>query len=68
METKVIFVAGLNTAEQTEALTKDLLNIIGVHQVHVDSHNSSIQVTFTTPANLNNIEKEIYDRGYTIIF
>lgn len=68
MATKVIFVAGLNTAEQAESLTQHLLNIIGVHQANVDSQNSSIQVTFTTPANLNNIEKEIYDKGYTIIF
>jgi hypothetical protein len=39
-----------------------------VHQAHVDSQNSSIQVTLTTPGNFNNIEKEIYDSGYTLIY
>ncbi|MBF7016594.1 putative copper chaperone CsoZ [Staphylococcus durrellii] len=68
METKVIFITGLKTLEQAAALKKDLLNIIGVYHTNVDVQNSSVQVTFETPANLNNIEKEIYDKGYTINF
>lgn len=68
VETKNILIEGLKSIEQAEALEKDLLNIIGVYQINIDMQNSSVQVTFQTPANLNNIEKEIYDRGYTITF
>ena len=68
MESKVIFLAGLTSYKQQAQLTQKLLNIIGVHQVHVSLEKSIVQITFDTPANLNNIEKEIYDDGYPILF
>ena len=68
MESKVIFLSGLMSYSQQAQLTQKLLNIIGVHQVHISLEKGIVQVTFDTPANLNNIEKEIYDDGYTILF
>ena len=51
MESKVIFLAGLTSYKQQAQLTQKLLNIIGVHQVHVSLEKSIVQITFDTPAN-----------------
>ncbi|WP_348771357.1 hypothetical protein [Staphylococcus pseudoxylosus] len=42
------------------------MNVIGVHNVAIDSDKGEILIKFETPASLNNLEKEIYDLGYQI--
>ena len=42
--------------------------MIGVSEVDINGAKGDITITFETPANLNAIEKEIYDAGYTILY
>ncbi len=41
--------------------------MIGINSVDIDYQMNEIRVEFDTPANLNNIEKEIYDCGFRIL-
>lgn len=48
--------------------SKDHLSkMIGINSVDIDYQMNEIRVEFDTPANLNNIEKEIYDYGFRIL-
>lgn len=42
--------------------------MIGVYQVDIDINSGNITIEFETPANLNSIEKEIYDAGYKVLY
>ncbi len=42
--------------------------MIGVYQVEIDINTGNISIEFETPANLNSIEKEIYDAGYKVLY
>ena len=44
-----------------------LSKMIGINSVDIDYQMNEIRVEFDTPANLNNIEKEIYDYGFRIL-
>ncbi|MBL3399506.1 heavy-metal-associated domain-containing protein [Staphylococcus pasteuri] len=45
-----------------------LKEMIGVYDANVDLSNGHISVEFETPANLNSIEKEIYDSGFKVLY
>ena len=68
METKHVYTETISTQDQIEELKHLLSNMIGVSEVDIDGAKGDITVTFETPANLNAIEKEIYDAGYTILY
>nr|WP_214269555.1 heavy-metal-associated domain-containing protein [Staphylococcus pseudoxylosus] len=65
MQSKVIHVSGINSEQQYQ-IQQQLMNVIGVHNVAIDSDKGEILIKFETPASLNNLEKEIYDLGYQI--
>lgn len=66
VQSKVIQVSGINSEQQQYQIQQKLMNVIGVHNVAIDSDKGEIIIKFETPASLNNLEKEIYDLGYQI--
>ncbi|MGW7977349.1 heavy-metal-associated domain-containing protein [Staphylococcus xylosus] len=66
MQSKVIHVSSINSEQQQYQVKQQLMNIIGVYNVAIDSDKGEILINFETPASLNNLEKEIYDLGYQI--
>ena len=63
----LINVSGIKTTEQAKQLKDHLSKMIGSNSVDIDYQMNEIRVEFDTPANLNNIEKEIYDYGFRIL-
>ena len=68
MQQKIVYTAGIETQEQSEAIKNLLTEMIGVHQVEIDINTGNISIEFETPANLNSIEKEIYDAGFKVLY
>ncbi|MFF8274284.1 putative copper chaperone CsoZ [Staphylococcus warneri] len=68
MQQKIVYTAGIETQEQSEAIKNLLTEMIGVYQVDIDINSGNIIIEFETPANLNSIEKEIYDAGYKVLY
>ncbi|BBH73501.1 heavy-metal-associated domain-containing protein [Staphylococcus pseudintermedius] len=67
MENGYVKVTQLTTEAQQQQLSDRLLRLIGVESVAIDVATQSLTLTYDTPANLNTIEKEIYDAGYPVI-
>ncbi|EOV2118985.1 heavy-metal-associated domain-containing protein [Staphylococcus pseudintermedius] len=67
MENGYVKVTQLTTEAQRQQLSDRLLRLIGVESVAIDVATQSLTLTYDTPANLNTIEKEIYDAGYPVI-
>lgn len=68
MQQKIVYTAGIETQEQSEAIKNLLTEMIGVYKVDIDINSGNITIEFETPANLNSIEKEIYDAGYKVLY
>ncbi|AGZ24832.1 MULTISPECIES: putative copper chaperone CsoZ [Staphylococcus] len=68
MQQKIVYTAGIETQEQSDAIKNLLTEMIGVHQVEIDINTGNISIEFETPANLNSIEKEIYDAGFKVLY
>lgn len=68
MQQKIVYTAGIETQEQSESVKNLLTEMIGVYQVEIDINTGNISIEFETPANLNSIEKEIYDAGYQVLY
>ena len=66
MQQKIVYTAGIETQEQSESVKNLLTEMIGVYQVEIDINTGNISIEFETPANLNSIEKEIYDSGFRV--
>ncbi|HAR6156371.1 TPA: heavy-metal-associated domain-containing protein [Staphylococcus pseudintermedius] len=67
MENGYVKVTQLTTEAQQQQLSDRLLRLIGVESVAIDVATQSLTLTYDTPANLNTIEKEIYDAGFPVI-
>ncbi|MDU0287023.1 putative copper chaperone CsoZ [Staphylococcus pseudintermedius] len=67
MENGYVKVTQLTTEAQQQQLSDRLLRLIGVESVAIDLATQSLTLTYDTPANLNTIEKEIYDAGFPVI-
>ncbi|MDK3846126.1 heavy metal-associated domain-containing protein [Staphylococcus pseudintermedius] len=67
MENGYVKVTQLTTEAQQQQLSDRLLRLIGVESVAIDVATQSLTLTYDTPANLNTIEKEIYDAGCPVI-
>ncbi|MDE9837512.1 heavy metal-associated domain-containing protein [Staphylococcus pseudintermedius] len=67
MENGYVKVTQLTTEAQQQQLSDRLLRLIGVEFVAIDVATQSLTLTYDTPANLNTIEKEIYDAGFPVI-
>lgn len=68
MQSKVIYIAELYNEKQKLQIEERLMKLYGVFKVSIDIEKGAIFVDFETPANLNNLEKEVYDLGYKIIY
>ena len=66
MENGIVYVANIETIEEENQLKTRLENMIGVEKVDIDIKVGEIKVLFETPANLNSIEKEVYDSGFRV--
>ena len=66
MENGIVYVANIETIEEENQLKTRLENMIVVEKVDIDSKVGEIKVLFETPANLNSIEKEVYDSGFRV--
>ncbi|UXR71176.1 heavy metal-associated domain-containing protein [Staphylococcus sp. IVB6240] len=62
-----VWLSGLSSEEQKQQLESRLRDMIGVETAEVDIDKQIVILTYETPANLNTLEKEIYDAGYTVI-
>ncbi|EGQ4017792.1 heavy-metal-associated domain-containing protein [Staphylococcus pseudintermedius] len=67
MENGYVKVTQLTTEAQQQQLSDRLLRLVGVESVAIDVATQSLTLTYDTPANLNTIEKEIYDAGFPVI-
>ncbi|EGQ3620629.1 heavy-metal-associated domain-containing protein [Staphylococcus pseudintermedius] len=67
MENGYVKVTQLTTEAQQQQLSDRLLRLIGVESVAIEVATQSLTLTYDTPANLNTIEKEIYDAGFPVI-
>ncbi|EJL2086113.1 heavy metal-associated domain-containing protein [Staphylococcus pseudintermedius] len=67
MENGYVKVTQLTTEAQQQQLSDRLLRLIGVESVAIDVATQSLTLTYDTPANLNTIEKQIYDAGFPVI-
>ncbi|EJD8519312.1 heavy-metal-associated domain-containing protein [Staphylococcus pseudintermedius] len=67
MENGYVKVTQLTIEAQQQQLSDRLLRLIGVESVAIDVATQSLTLTYDTPANLNTIEKEIYDAGFPVI-
>ncbi|MBU7218025.1 putative copper chaperone CsoZ [Staphylococcus gallinarum] len=67
MQTKTIQVSELNDQTKLELLNQTLTEIDGVKSVQMDTDDHVITIKFETPASLNNLEKAVYDLGYTVL-
>ncbi|MFQ3854271.1 putative copper chaperone CsoZ [Staphylococcus parequorum] len=70
VETKVIYISGIENETQQKHIKQRLMQLHGVDQVNIEikSNNGKIFIDFETPASLNNLEKEVYDLGYEILY
>lgn len=68
MQSKVIYIAELYNEKQKLQIEERLMKLYGVFKVSIDIEEGAIFVDFETSANLNNLEKEVYDLGYKIIY
>lgn len=66
MENGIVYVANIEAIEEENQLKTRLENMIGVEKVDIDSKVGEIMILFETPANLNSIEKEVYDSGFRV--
>lgn len=66
MENGIVYVANIEAIEEENQLKTRLENMIGVEKVDIDSKVVEIKILFETPANLNSIEKEVYDSGFRV--
>ncbi|UXR69122.1 MULTISPECIES: heavy metal-associated domain-containing protein [unclassified Staphylococcus] len=62
-----VWLSGLSSEEQKQQLESRLRDMIGVETAEVDIDKQIVILTYETPANLNTLEKEIYDAGYPVI-
>ncbi|UXR73449.1 heavy-metal-associated domain-containing protein [Staphylococcus sp. IVB6238] len=62
-----VWLSGLSSEEQKQQLESRLRDMIGVETAEVDINKQIVILTYETPANLNTLEKEIYDAGYPVI-
>ncbi|MFO3687930.1 heavy-metal-associated domain-containing protein [Staphylococcus felis] len=60
-------VSNIQTENDKEALEKRLSSMIGVLDVQIDINQQCVNLEYETPANLNTLEKEIYDAGFPVI-
>ncbi|WP_436855782.1 putative copper chaperone CsoZ [Staphylococcus caeli] len=68
MKSEIIYIAGIESETQKAQIEQHLHAFHGVQKVAVDILHGEIRIKFETPASLNNLEKEVYDLGYEILY
>ncbi|MBA1354848.1 putative copper chaperone CsoZ [Staphylococcus cohnii] len=68
MESQIIYLSKINHKQDKLQIENKLSQIIGVNHVLVDIEKAQVFIEFETPASLNNLEKDIYDLGFEILY
>lgn len=68
MESQIIYLSKVNHKQDKLQIENKLSQIIGVNHVLVDIEKTQVFIEFETPASLNNLEKDIYDLGFEILY
>jgi copper chaperone len=70
METAIFTVRGMTCSHCVNAVTEELLTIMGVTDVAIDlveGGDSTISVTSTDPLNVNQVEAAVDEAGYVLV-
>ena len=68
MESQIIYLSKINHKQDKLQIENKLSQIIGVNHVSVDIEKAQVFIEFETPASLNNLEKDLYDLGFEILY
>ncbi|MGW9987189.1 putative copper chaperone CsoZ [Staphylococcus cohnii] len=68
MESQIIYLNKINHKQDKLQIENKLSQIIGVNHVSVDIEKAQVFIEFETPASLNNLEKDLYDLGFDILY
>ncbi|ATH59622.1 MULTISPECIES: putative copper chaperone CsoZ [Staphylococcus] len=68
MNSQAIYIKNIENEANKIQIESHLAQLIGVYNVSVDKDYKRVLIDFKTPANLNNLEKEIYDLGFEILY
>lgn len=68
MESQIIYLSKINHKQDKLQIENKLSQILGVNHVLVDIEKAQVFIEFETPASLNNLEKDIYDLGFEILY
>ncbi|MCY1039021.1 heavy metal-associated domain-containing protein [Staphylococcus nepalensis] len=68
MNSQAIYIKNIENEANKIQIESHLAQLIGVYNVSVDKDYKRVFIDFKTPANLNNLEKEIYDLGFEILY
>ncbi|MBO1212985.1 heavy-metal-associated domain-containing protein [Staphylococcus nepalensis] len=68
MNSQAIYIKNIKNEANKIQIESHLAQLIGVYNVSVDKDYKRVLIDFKTPANLNNLEKEIYDLGFEILY
>ncbi|AYX90332.1 putative copper chaperone CsoZ [Staphylococcus cohnii] len=68
MESQIIYLSKINHKQDKLQIENKLSQIIGVNHVSVDIEKAQVFIEFETPASLNNLEKDLYDLGFDILY
>ncbi|QLK86495.1 heavy metal-associated domain-containing protein [Staphylococcus sp. 17KM0847] len=63
----VVVIDRLKSDVQESELVSRLTSMIGVEAVSIDLPKQTVTLQYDTPANLNTLEKEIYDAGFPVL-
>lgn len=68
MESQTIYLSKIDNEQDKLQIEKTLSQIIGVNHVSVEIKSAQVFIEFETPASLNNLEKDLYDLGFEILY
>ncbi|UXS59192.1 putative copper chaperone CsoZ [Staphylococcus ureilyticus] len=68
MESQTIYLRKIDNKQDKLQIERTLSQIIGVNHVSVEIEKGQVFIEFETPASLNNLEKDLYDLGFEILY
>ena len=68
MESQTIYLRKIDNKQDKLQIERTLSQNIGVNHVSVEIEKAQVFIEFETPASLNNLEKDLYDLGFEILY
>lgn len=68
MESQTIYLRKIDNKQDKLQIERTLSQIIGVNHVSVEIEKAQVFIEFETSASLNNLEKDLYDLGFEILY